>query len=340
MDEDAGTQPERAPSATVVRPRVMFVDDDVNLLAGLRRGLRHRRDDWDFSFHSDPLAALEAVRLHEPDVLVADLSMPGMGGLDLIAQVQESAPGTVCLMLTGTADLDDAVTAINVARVFRFYTKPCPPEELEAGIEAALAQRQAKVAPSSSSQTAAVLDRLDLPVLVTDGNGVVRYTNRSGGRLLADKRGLSLAPDGRLRATDRESTKAMWQAIGMVGTDGIGEITQYIRVERHNYERPLVLVIAPVTAGESAALILVNDPEGDRLASAETIATLLELSPTEAKLARALANGLTLEDAAESLSVTLNTARTYLKQVFLKTSTNRQPDLVRLVLTLTAHRSP
>ena len=67
------------------RARVAFVDDDADLLAGLRRALRRSGLDWDMSFHGDPRAALAALLADPADVVVADIRMPGLNGIDLAA---------------------------------------------------------------------------------------------------------------------------------------------------------------------------------------------------------------------------------------------------------------
>ncbi len=117
--------------------RILCIDDDPNILQAYQRALRKR-------FHIEPALggeeALEAVRHQGPyAVVVADMRMPGLSGVEVLAQVKEIAPDTVRMMLTGNADQQTALEAVNRGHVFRFMTKPCPPDEfaqfLEAGIE-------------------------------------------------------------------------------------------------------------------------------------------------------------------------------------------------------------
>lgn len=117
--------------------RILCVDDDPNVLQAYQRALRKQ-------FHIDPALggeeALEAVRNAGPyAVVVADMRMPGLSGVEVLAQIKEIAPDTVRMMLTGNADQQTALEAVNHGHVFRFMTKPCPPNEfakfLEAGIE-------------------------------------------------------------------------------------------------------------------------------------------------------------------------------------------------------------
>jgi response regulator RpfG family c-di-GMP phosphodiesterase len=117
--------------------RILCVDDDPNVLQAYQRALRKR-------FHLEialgPEEALDAVVSHGPfAVVVADMRMPGMDGVQLLAKVRKHAPDTVRIMLTGNADQQTAIDAVNEGHIFRFLTKPCPPEvfarALEAGIE-------------------------------------------------------------------------------------------------------------------------------------------------------------------------------------------------------------
>ena len=116
--------------------RVLIVDDDENLLATCRTTLRKQ-----FALETalGAEAALDAIEHDEPyAVIVSDMRMPGVDGLQLLQTVQARTPDTVRMMLTGNADLDTAIRAVNDGNVFRFVAKPCPTADfakiLEAGI--------------------------------------------------------------------------------------------------------------------------------------------------------------------------------------------------------------
>jgi response regulator RpfG family c-di-GMP phosphodiesterase len=121
------------------RSRVLFVDDDPRLLAAVTRILHS--SPFDIRTASDGWTALESVEKDGPyAVIVSDLRMPGMGGVELLQQVGELAPDTVRMLLTGQADLESAIGAINDGRIFRFITKPCPAVALQAAMRAATDQ--------------------------------------------------------------------------------------------------------------------------------------------------------------------------------------------------------
>jgi response regulator RpfG family c-di-GMP phosphodiesterase len=116
--------------------KILFVDDDPNVIAGLQRTLRKQ-----FVFDS-ALSGVEALELIQTSgpyaVIVADMRMPGMEGVELLERVRAAAPDTVRLMLTGNADQQTAVDAVNRGHVFRFLNKPCSPEVLVPALESSL----------------------------------------------------------------------------------------------------------------------------------------------------------------------------------------------------------
>ncbi len=73
-------------------------------------------------------------------VVVSDLKMPGMSGIEFLAQVRTREPDTVRILLTGNAELHTAIDAINEGQIFRFLTKPCSPETLAEALKAGLVQ--------------------------------------------------------------------------------------------------------------------------------------------------------------------------------------------------------
>lgn len=118
--------------------RILFVDDDPNILAAFHRSLRKK---FTISTASSGDQALSVIENEGPfSVLVADMQMPGMNGVQFLRKAQEKAPDAVRLMLTGNSDQKTAADAVNQGHVFSFLTKPCPVESLEAALENALKQ--------------------------------------------------------------------------------------------------------------------------------------------------------------------------------------------------------
>lgn len=118
--------------------KILMVDDEENILQAYTRVLRRR-----FAFET-ALGGGDALQILQDlgpfAVVVSDMRMPGMDGIQLLSKVKEMHPDTVRIMLTGNADQTTAVEAVNRGSIFRFLTKPCDPEVLASTLESALAQ--------------------------------------------------------------------------------------------------------------------------------------------------------------------------------------------------------
>lgn len=120
--------------------KVLFVDDDANILAGYQRALR-KQFRIEVAVGAD--AGLTLIERHGPyAVVVSDMYMPGMNGVQFLAKVKEIAPDTVRIMLTGNPDLHTAVEAVHHGHIFRFLVKPCPPDSLAMALQAGIEQYQ------------------------------------------------------------------------------------------------------------------------------------------------------------------------------------------------------
>jgi putative nucleotidyltransferase with HDIG domain len=112
--------------------RVLFVDDQPNVLAGLRRMLRGLRDDWEMQFAESGDEALTLMAESPFDVVVSDMRMPGMDGSRLLSEVMTRYPGTVRIILSGQADQKSVLRAVTPAH--QYLSKPCDAETLKATI--------------------------------------------------------------------------------------------------------------------------------------------------------------------------------------------------------------
>lgn len=109
--------------------KVLFVDDDVNLLESFRRQLRKKAE---LVTAEGPKVGIEAAARQGPfAVVISDYNMPGMNGVDMLRVIRHGSPDTVRVLLTGHADLEIAIQAVNEGNIFRLLTKPCPPETIE-----------------------------------------------------------------------------------------------------------------------------------------------------------------------------------------------------------------
>ena len=118
--------------------KVLFVDDDQKILNAISRQLE---DVFELETIADPCEAIELIRKEGPfAVVVSDMRMPGMNGIELLAQIKDIAPDTVRIMLTGYAELQATIEAVNEGNIFRFLSKPCANDVLEKAVQDGLAQ--------------------------------------------------------------------------------------------------------------------------------------------------------------------------------------------------------
>jgi CheY-like chemotaxis protein len=118
--------------------KILLVDDDNNILDGYRRSLRR-----EFEMETAP-SGREALKLIAEAgpyaVVVSDMRMPEMDGIQLLSTIRAQSPDTIRIMLTGNADMDTAIDAINEGAIFRFLNKPCSKEAMAKTLTAGLVQ--------------------------------------------------------------------------------------------------------------------------------------------------------------------------------------------------------
>ncbi|CAN7626467.1 helix-turn-helix transcriptional regulator [Phenylobacterium sp. LjRoot225] len=175
------------------------------------------------------------------------------------------------------------------------------------------------------------LDALAIGTLVCDGGGYVLHANAAGEHLVRRAAGLAFrCQPRRLVAAEPAAGGALRRCIAAAAQGGGGGA---IAVPDVGDDRLLVLVSPSVqTGGErGCALVLLRSTAGDRSPTEAVLRTLFGLTPTEATIASALANGESALQLAASRRVTESTLRTHLASIFRKTGVDGQRDLVRLL---------
>ncbi len=112
--------------------RILFVDDEGNVLSGIRRLLRSMRNEWDLGFAGGGEEALRLLDEQPYDVIVSDMKMPVMNGAELLREVKRRHPSSVRIVLSGHSDADLTMQAVGPTH--QFLAKPCDPDELKATI--------------------------------------------------------------------------------------------------------------------------------------------------------------------------------------------------------------
>ena len=188
---------------------------------------------------------------------------------------------------------------------------------------------------------AEALDRLPTGVMLLDPRGHVVLRNRTADRILELEDGL-LLDDGVPRATRSPDNAVLQQLIHKAveaGAGAGGGEGSVMAVTRPSGRRAFPLMLAALlsarpghTLHDAVAVLYVSDVEGETLHRRDPLRKLYGLTQAEVELVELLCDGWSLEEAAAQRSVTMNTARSQLKQIFFKTGTSRQSELVRLVL--------
>lgn len=139
---------------------ILFVDDDENILNGLRRRLRGMRPDWHMVFATSAAAAIELASHEEFDVVVSDMRMPGMDGATLLSTLQKSHPHATRIILSGFAEEEAVLRTVGPAH--QYLAKPCEDLVLIETIENALDLRSLLTRPELRSLVASI-DTLSSP---------------------------------------------------------------------------------------------------------------------------------------------------------------------------------
>ena len=108
--------------------RVLFVDDEPNILSGIRRMMRSKRNEWDMDFVGSGAEAIAKIDEQPCDVIVSDMYMPGMDGAQLLSTVKEKLPGTIRIALSGQTDQNMIYRCIQNAH--QYLAKPCDADVL------------------------------------------------------------------------------------------------------------------------------------------------------------------------------------------------------------------
>lgn len=193
---------------------------------------------------------------------------------------------------------------------------------------------------------AGTLERLAIGAVLLDKKGRVLKTNAAADEILAENDGLRLAKDS-LQATYGNENGELHRLIAEViagGSRSTPSLVAGMSLTRPSGRPSLGIVVrtAPLTewsesSARPAAVVVIRDPETKLEASQTTMKRLYGLTPAETLLALRLLEGLTVDEAAERLSISRNTARCQLRAIFAKTGVTRQTELVRLLLNGVAH---
>lgn len=170
--------------------KILFVDDEPGVLNGLRRKLHDK--PWECSFAAGGTAALELLEQEEFDVVVSDLRMPGMDGIELLEHVRHMHPRTARIVLSGYADRDMLLRSTRPAH--QFLSKPCDPDDLEGALTRSILLRDLLADTKLQATVASLTSLPSLPSLYVEILEESRSPNgslQSVGRIIERDIGMS-----------------------------------------------------------------------------------------------------------------------------------------------------
>lgn len=184
-----------------------------------------------------------------------------------------------------------------------------------------------------------IANRLPIGVVLVGSGGQVREVNERAQEIVSIDDGVRI--DRRVLKAAFQSDSETLHALVALALDP-EKWVRYMGDDVIALSRPSGLpafnaLVSPIMASQNVpggpfAAVFLSEPFRPEQIDARRLQRLYELTPAEARLASLLAQGFRLEDLAAKLGISLNTARTHLKKIFMKTDTDRQVDLVRIIL--------
>lgn len=165
-----------------MRRRILFVDDEENLLSGISRMLRDKRDIWDLVLAHSGQEALNILAQSGFDIVVTDMLMPGMNGAELLGKIMHLYPDMIRVVLSGQAD--NRAILSSVSATHQFLAKPCDADTLRSTLERLLRVRELMEGGSLRSRTSGLCALPSLPAnfidLINEINSVEASLKRVG----------------------------------------------------------------------------------------------------------------------------------------------------------------
>jgi DNA-binding NarL/FixJ family response regulator len=301
--------------------------------------------------------ALALLEDHRPDLVLCDITMPGLSGYDVLKAMRDRGgmADVPFIFLTALSERNDVLVG-KQAGADDYLVKPIDYEILLATISARLDQVSRvqtgavqraeetwqEILKSSRGRSVEALykatfafDRFLVGVVIVDERGSVRLMNKEAERIFGENDGLSVS-QGIIKGSAAKQNSRLYESIGKAfEEESLDEIVSFSRMSGG---RPYLVLIPGqrFSADErpEAVVLLVIDTEQRTKVSGDTLVRLYNLTPSETRVALMLIDGKRLDQIAEELEVAQTTIVFHLKNLFRKTDTNRQADLVRVLLSV------
>jgi CheY-like chemotaxis protein len=336
-------------------PTILCVEDEVDLRTDITEELEAA--GYTVVQAANGRAAMTLVESIRPDLVLCDITMPVMGGYEFMERFRTEKTEMAdvpFIFLTALADRSEMLQG-KLAGADDYLVKPVDYDDLLLTIRARLrfserirlkaieeieAQHQSLIDKAvregdiTLTALAAALDRLSVGIFVLDETGSVKLVNDAGRRLAAPGGPLIISGNG-LRASMPRTSAALRTAFERtLGEIGAVETVAAQAIEGHTL---LVQVSSAQIPGANVRhnIVMVVDPATRSEASPELLSAMFGCTPTEARLAAALVAGKKLEEIRKEFGVAQTTVVFHLQNLFQKTQTNRQADLVALLIRAT-----
>ncbi|WP_230533195.1 response regulator [Microvirga roseola] len=342
-------------------PLILCVEDEPHIRALIAEELRD--NGYNVLLADNGSDALKVLSNHTPDLILCDVDMPDLNGLDFLQEFRRRFPNMAnvpFVFLSALADRADVISG-KQAGADDYLTKPIDLDVLLATVEArlrqvarmrdsiqdklpdleaALSQLRHEDTHDALSGAAEVLNQIALGIVLIGANRKVIFVNRTATEIANGADGLTISNDGFLRGATAQQTQEIRElierALEVQGQSSRGQ-EGAIAISRDSGRRSLALLVSPLRSSAAArdramVCVFISDPERRPRLPAELVARLYNLTPAETRLALALAEGKRLDEIAASFGVTRNTLTYTLGNLFRKTQTDRQTDLISLFL--------
>ena len=252
--------------------------------------------------------------------------------LTALRQLRETLPALPVILLDGQARDELGRRAIQLGAQDYLVKSQLDPTTLGRAVLHALERSRAERAESSavSRGMGAILDHLPHGVVFLDRTLKVLFANRPARALLSADAPIRVGRDQRLRVMDVDESRLLGALITATLRGEMEESARALLIGGKSAQ-PLAVMVA--TIGHDGATLFINAPHAPPSVDRSVLESLYGLTPAESRLVALLTRGLTLDAIAKRANLSPHTLRTQLKQIFRKSGTSRQSELIKLILT-------
>lgn len=311
-------------------PLILCIEDEPALRDDIAFDLRDA--GYEVLTAADADQALTLLEGQRPDLILCDIVMPGMDGKALLAHLRQRRPDLDAVPFLFLTALTSRAQVIDgrIAGADDYLTKPIDYDLLRATVAARLGQVTRLRDAQPDGAGLAALDLLSLGVVLLDADGSVVHANLSA-RKLAPLAGITLS--GRVSGTG-EDGRRLAALIDRLLTPG-GEAEEALRLQAG-----AAVMVAGLRlrrdgpGGRARAMLVLRDPDRVAPMGDAMLGQLFGLTPTEARVASLLAEGLRRDQIAAQIGISQTTVAFHLRNIFGKTGAGRQAELVGLILSM------